>query len=538
MQIKGLNITKLNESADVSERITMHSLPYVTSEQTKVLDKQMAYIKKLLPIGKHDTFFSSIRLPLYTTGTIAKVIKRNKKIFSGKNPYLHIEGYEQVEKKLRTSIGEEIETVKLDFYNAIYHNSQDILIVNLIDGKPEFQIVPVESVIEIKYLLSIIEFVKFKIKLPDNTEAIAEINITEYKVTQDNRTLSVVNHNLGYCPATFIEAEFVGEIRNGLLLGALSNLDWLLFFSISKRLNDLSGSFPIISVYEEECDYEHNDIFCKKGILVSNISGALYDSNNHPMTCPICSGRRFMGFGTVLKMEVPDKDDQNLMPPINVTPGDIPSLEYCTKEVERLENVIFKDLTGYEIEIPQAINEKQVTAMFENSKTIINDIARKVERLINFYFQTKADLTYKTKQIKNINYSFGTEFYLYSDSELLQMYIDLRDKQADSAILDSIYLEYLETKFRNDQSEVDKQKILFKLDTYRHLTIDQIKLLVFEGIADKKDLIFKLRKTELIEELKVSDDKLLLTDTQLKSKLFNLIKIEDGTKNDTGADLG
>lgn len=512
-------IMRLNESADVSERIQMHSLPVVSSQFETVINKQLNYIKKILPENKHATFFDSIRLPLYTTGIIAKVISRNKKIFNGKNPSLEITGFKQFGEKLKDKILAEVKEISNIFYHALYHNSQDILIINIRDGKPEMQIIPAESIIEITEENGKIQYLKFKIRVQDK-QGIAEIDKEFYRSEIDNEK-NKTKHNLGYCPAKYIEEETAGDVRNGLLLGSLSNLDWLLFFSISKRLNDLSGAFPIISVYEEECNYRHEDIECKKGVLVSNINGALYDNERKPIKCPVCTNRKFMGSGTVLKIKMPQDDEKsNLMPPINVTPGDIPSLEYCTKEQERLENNLFKSLTGYEIEIPQAINEKQVQAMFENSKTIINDIARKTERLINFYYQTIADLTYKTRQIQTVRYSLGTEFYLFTESELLTMYLDLRDKQSDISILDSIYYEYLKTKYRNDPEEYEKQKTLFEIDTFRHLTIDQVRLLISEQIATKEELIYKIRKTELLKQ-----SNLAITDPKLKDKLFKLIKL-------------
>ncbi len=519
MQITAGNNMRLNESADVSERILLHSFPVVSKSYEGVINKQLSYIKKVLPENKHATFFDSIRMPLYTTGIISKVISRNKKIFNGKNPSIHIEGFKEFGEKLKEKILKEAEKVRNEFYHSLYYNSQDILIVNIIDSKPEYQIIPINSVIEIKEYSGQIESIKYKFKLNDK-DGTAYIDKETYKA-EIGDIKSETPHKLGYCPAIYIEEESIGEIRNGLLLGSLSNLDWILFFAISKRLNDLGGAFPIISVYEENCNYQHEDVECQKGVLVSNINGALLGSDNKPVKCPVCSNRKFMGFGTVLKIQMPDnKEDANLMPPINVTPGDIPSLEYCTKELDRLENNLFKTLTGYEIEIPQALNEKQVQSMFENSKTIINDIARKVERLMNFYYKTIADLTYKVNQIKEVRYLLGTEFYLFNDTELLNMYLELRDKQADISILDYIYLEYLKTKYQNNQTEYEKQRTLFEIDTFRHLTIDQIKLLVIDQIATKEELIYKLRKSELLKESNLD-----VTDPELKTKLFNLIKI-------------
>ena len=519
MIITGNNIKKLSESVDVSERIQLHSHPVVSTQFIATMNKQLSYIKKVLPENKHATFFDSIRLPLYTTSLISKVISRNKKIFNGKNPSIEITGFKEFGEKLKEKINIEIKDVGLQFYKALYHNSQDILIVNILDGKAKYQVVPVSSIIEIKEENGNITFIKYKITSSDK-QGIAIIDNVSYK-TEIDQEKTELKHNLNYCPAIYIEEETAGDVRNSLLFGSLSDLDWILFFSISKRLNDLTGAFPVISVYEEDCTYSYEDIECNKGVLVSNINGAAYrDNEGNPVKCPICGNRKFVGFGTVLKVKMPEDNDVNLMPPIDITPGDIPSLEYCSKELERLENNIFKTLTGYEIEIPQAMNEKQIQSMFENSKTIINDIARKVERLINFYYKTVADLTYKVNQIKQVSYSLGTEFYLFSESELLQMYLELRDKQADILILDSIYLEYLKTKYRNDSAEYERQKTLFQIDTFRHLTIDQIKVLVTDQIATKEELIYKLRKTELFESGKFD-----ITDPDLKAKLISQIKL-------------
>lgn len=494
----GLKYIKNTESVDVAQRINLHSLPIVSANYVKEIDKQLSYIRNILSENKHDTFFSSIRLPLYTTKIVNKIIKRNKKIFSGKNPSITVTSTETYIKKAIDIVNKDIEELKLNFYNLLYHNSQDVIIVNIVDGIPKYQVIPVSAIIEIKEKDNEILSIEYKIKLDDKTDAIAIIDENKYTTIIDDQSSSI-DHKLKYCPAFYVEGEGYNDVRNGILLNSLSDLDWLLFFSISKRLGDLSGAFPIISVYEEECDYSHEDIECKKGVLVSNTSGILYDQFKSPMKCPVCSNRKFVGYGTILKMTIPEKDQVNLMPPINVTPGDIPSLEFCTKEIERIENSIFKDLTGYEIEIPQAINEKQVQAMFEQSKTIINDIARKVERIINKYFQIVFDFTYGLNVIKSIKYSFGTEFYIYSENELLTMYLELRDKGSDTSILDNIYFEYLATKYKNNLEEYNKQKTLFELDTFRHMTIDQVKALILENYADKKELILKLRKTELLQ---------------------------------------
>ena len=80
-------------------------------------------------------------------------------------------------------------------------------------------------------------------------------------------------HSLGFCPVDFFWDDaltsLTPEIKKSPLSTQMANLEWLLFFSESKRHLDLYAPYPIYSAYEAECDYRNNATgdYCDGGFL-------------------------------------------------------------------------------------------------------------------------------------------------------------------------------------------------------------------------------------------------------------------------------
>lgn len=482
------------------------------SDISQPLTVFLDWVKTLIPKDKYKIFVSLFQFPtpvIQLTNTIFNDLER---VFDGRNPsanYQFVDStYRDDWEWYRNNILKEPGVWRKKGWDAAKTAINSILIVDLPGEQrkehpdPYFYFLGIENVIDYEFKKDTIEWIIFS--QPGNK--IACFDDTYYRTIQldDHGKLSGViieqEHGLGYCPARFFWSTELSDqhpdIKKSPLSMQLSNLDWLLFFTISKRHLDLYAPYPIYSSYEADCDFENNETgdYCDGGYLRNSNHQYKVLRDGTVELCPICSNKRLAGVGSFIEVPVPtSKDDPDLKNPVQITTIDKSSLDYNVEEINRLKSEIFNSVVGIggDIQTKQSINEMQVQANFESRIGILNSIKSNIESAIKFVDDTCCLLRYGDRFLGS-SISMGTEFYLYSVDDLYAQYKNAKSNGASDAVLDSIQDQIIETEYREDSQRMQRMLILKHLEPYRHFAFSELMELQDKQLLDPDLLKIKI----------------------------------------------
>lgn len=469
--------------------IAMHD---VAQQSTSFLE----WVKGLIPQDKFNVFLQLFSLPLPTISVVEDVYRELERVFYSRNSS---SSYQFTSSELAEDWNDykknklnEPNIWKNEGFNRMKVGVNSILIVDLptlqttTNPEPYFYWLDISHVIDFstkdgKQLDWII------FKQPNNQIAVFDdITYRVFKVNEKNEIVSVVSsvrHTLGYCPARFFWSSTLSEaqplLKKNPITKELANLDWLLFFSISKRHLDLYAPYPIYSAYEAECDFTNTETgeYCDGGFIKD--SGGSYKITNGGLLdkCPVCSEKRLAGPGSFLEIPTPNVQEgvPDMKSPVQITTIDLDSLQYNVDECDRLRQRIVDACTGYggTVSEKEAINETQVAANFENKTSVLNALKTNYENAQKFIDDTCCKLRYAEDFISS-SISWGSEFYVFTIDNLYNKYKLAKENGASEAELDSIATQILEIEYKNNPIQLQRMQILKQVEPFRHLTHKEV----------------------------------------------------------------
>jgi len=307
----------------------------------------------------------------------------------------------------------------------------------------------------------------------------------------------------------------------------LANLDWLLFFSISKRHLDLYAPYPIYSSYEADCDFENNETgdYCDGGYLRDSNNQYKVHRDGTVSQCPVCAEKRLAGVGSFIEVPVPTKDEPDLRNPVNITTIDKSSLDYNVEEVKRLSEDIFTSVVGFggDTQQKQSINEMQVAANFESKTSVLNNLKGNFEAARKFVDDTCCILRYGENFLSS-SISMGTEFYIYSVDDLYAQFDKAKKNGGSDAELDAISEQIITTEYRNNPTQMQRMLILKQLEPYRHYTFDELMRLQEKTLLNKDLLQIKINFSTFVNRFERENTNIIEFGSQLEfDKKINII---------------
>lgn len=476
------------------QRLQLHAKPQLASGQNPAENNFLRWVRELIPEDKHAIFRSLFQHPLPTVGFSEKIFSALEKVFDGKDAVYQYDFFSEDTaadwKEYRKQSGLQ------SFWRerAFREMRTRINSVCVIDLPKEQQGSRPEPFVAFYDVSSILDYTEAAsgfeyIILKTGKHQITVLDDASYRVFEleehDNTAIKteILNapHGLGYCPAMWFWAKDLDgqkTIKKSPISNYISALDWTLFFEISKRHLDLYAPYPIYSGYESECDFEtKGGHSCNNGYLVDRDRNYLLDGST-AKRCPVCREKRISGAGSFVNVPIPENGEggtPDLRNPVQITTVDINSLNYNVTETDRLKTEIYTGVTGYGGEAPnnKAVNEKQVSAMFESRTAALLSLKGCFEKIQRFAEETICRLRYGGSFI-GLNIDYGKEFYLFSDIELLEMYEDAKSKGANDSILDDLLSEYHQTRYRNNAKQMYRVRILADLEPLRHCTKKEV----------------------------------------------------------------
>ena len=476
------------------------------------------WVQKLIPKDKYRIFLSLFKFPTQNIELTEKIYQELERVFDGRNAAVTFQF-------LDPTLTDDWEWYRHDVLNepnvwrskgwmALQTAINSVMIVDLpaqqTGDRPEpyFYFLEIENVIDFSAKGETLEWIIFQ--QPDNR--IAEFDDEFMRLFElDSKgkvgeLITEVRHGLGYCPAKFFWTTPLSkeqpDIKKSPLSPQLGNLDWLLFFRVSKRHLDLYAPYPIYSAYAADCNYRNNETgdYCDGGFL-RNIKGEYKVLRDGTVErCPICSEKRIAGVGSFIEVPIPKGDRPDLRDPITITSVDRNSLDYNTEEEKRLADEIYAKVTGTggEVQQKESINEMQVTANFEDKKNVLLSLKTNFEKAQKFIDDTICRLRYGDMFVGS-NINWGTEFYLYTVKDLQTIYDNAKKSGASEARLDMISDQIIATENRNNPQRMQRMFLLKQLEPYRHLTLSELQSLSNKQIIDPVMMIIKINFATFVD---------------------------------------
>ena len=478
----------------------------------------MAFVGNVLPKDKYEEFKALFRFPVKTNSIMKVCFDKLSRIFDGRDPvfsyqFTTTEQRDDWEWYRQERLGEpKIWATKGWEYFKTQINS--VLVVDLPETQggrlpePYFYWLPIRDVVdfEVNAQTGNMEYIIFR----QDGERMAVIDDVSYRVFRaKDGVLGELEresaHGLGYCPARFFWEQGVTveqpDIKASPVTEKLDDLDWYLFFAISKRRLDTHGAYPIYWGYEQSCDY-HNDEtgdHCDGGYLKDKKGHWLYDNNGLMIPCPMCSKKHITGAGSFVEVPIPIEGQPDLHDPVGMLSVDRSSLDYNVSEEKRLYNEIVTSIVGTNEEVTtrDALNEQQIKANFESQTTVLKRVAKGFAEAQTFVDETCCRLRYGNSFL-SASISYGTEFYLMTSDELRERYQKAKESGMSEADLDGLLSQVIETEYRNNPHQLQRMIILSDLEPYRHLTRDEVQALYDKGIIPLETLITKLNFADYV----------------------------------------
>lgn len=517
-------------------RLRFHTESFMEpSDISQAVTDFLDWVKTLIPADKYRIFLSLFKFPSPIVQLTNSIYSELERVFDSKNPNTSAQFtdtfYANDWDYYRTEELKESTFWRTKAWDRVKTAINSIVVVDLpveqnsSYPEPYFYFLDIHNVIDYGYSDGEITYLIFKQK----GNKIAVFDDKSYRVFELNKEGLIVGepleaeHDLGYCPAKFFWNTPLSsknpDLKKAPISPQLANLDWLLFFGISKRVLDLYAPYPIYSGYAYDCDFidSDNEDYCDGGFLRNkeDMYKVLSDRSLEP--CPVCAAKRLVGAGGYFEVPVPTKDEPDLRNPISITTVDKGSLEYNVEEVERLENSVYAAVVGASSEVTdkQSVNEKQIVATSESKTNILRSLKVNLEGAKKFVLDTVCRLRYGDNFISS-TVSFGTEFYVYTLSDLYLLYETAKKNGASEATLDVIYTQIIETEYRNNPIQLQRMLILKHLEPYRHFSLDEILKLDDKGLLNKDLLLIKINFNSFVDRFERENTNIIEFGSQLE----------------------
>lgn len=512
----------IQKAANMQKRLRFHTETNIAvSDINQPTALFLDWVRNLLPKDKYNIFLQLFKFPLSTPAVVEDVYRELERVFYSRNSS---SSYQFTDSELaedwadyRKNKLNEPDIWKTVGWKKMQVSINSILVVDLpqvqMSARPEpyFYWLEIEDVVDYE-MVNDTEFKWIVFRQPNRRiAAFDDTYIRVYQLNEKNEIASLVSeatHNLGYCPARFFWSTQLNEknkdLKKNPISKELSNLDWYLFFSISKRHLDLYAPYPIYSAYAADCNFENNETgdYCDGGFL-RNSSGEYKILNDGTVEkCPCCSEKRIAGPGSFLEVPIPNQAEGivDMRNPVQITTIDKDSLTYNVEECVRLRNDIIVSIAGSggTVSEKEAINETQVAANFESKTSVLNALKTNFELAQKFVEDTICRFRYGSDFISS-SISWGTEFYVFTVKELYNKYEQAKTNGASESELDAITQQILEVEYRNNPLVLQRMLILKQLEPYPHKTLDEVLKLHEKKLLNENYVKLKINFSTLVE---------------------------------------
>ena len=495
-------------------RLKLHGETEIESIRTNpAYIELLSWVESFLTRDKYNRFCQLLRLPVVSLEITQDIYQEYFRIFEGQNPFFNYEftnpdNSDAFKSYLKNGL-KDFDFFKTIGFEQLKYSINSILVVDMPsdgEGEPYYYFIDVSKVIDVKSDKNgTINHLIFEV----DSETVAVYDSEAYRIFKRDGTKLIGEpivenlHGLGYCPASYfwnknLKGSNTVE-KKSPVTDVLGRLDKYLVEDTFKEYADLYGTFPIITTYEELCNFEG----CDNGFISEDftyIENGIETIKTRKTKCPSCSESEEIGPGTIFEIPAPQtNDDPNLSNPVSVISPDTKSLEYIKAKLEEYADKIREVTIGTRGRVldEKQVNETQIFGSFESRQNILLSIASSFEAIHKFANDTVARLMFGDSFISSTVY-YGDQFFLKSVNNLQDEYAQAKTSGEPDEEIDQIYRQILATKYKGNDERIERAWILYNLNPEPHKTVEESRKLVDFGAMDQTDFVIKSRFNNFI----------------------------------------
>ncbi len=493
----------IQKKASLEKAVQLHTEPKTIWFDSSTYGKLVKSLLVEEKVIRHKAFFEI--QPLRSVSFVENEIKRPlRAIFDPKHYSVQIKATQSTVQQINGKAKEVENWFKEDVFNSFFSHWNGFGVIDkLEDDTINPYIVGIENVIDYefneKHELDWLFFKRGKNKVFVDADVFAVWEEAD-NVNPD----SIIKHGYGLNPA------FKLFDTKGFLAKELGELNYAQFKCIENRNLDLYSSAPVMWTLEDKCSFtevanpegdipEYN--YCEGGQLY-------FEDAPIGRECPRCSKSKLNGVGTVIRARIADFGEKFTVPFGMVFP-DSGNLEYNKLTANDLFEGIKERLIGNQSsgdENGQAYNEKQVSAMLEQRRVVLTEIAK--------IFDWCKEAIYKRvaatflKNIPEITISSGNEFFSHSQNERWLMYDEAKNNESSINMVESLYDEWAQVKNRNNALGYMRDKMIADLHPFFHYTDAYVSGKYSSGLITEQDMVLRVNFNEVLCEHELSEGRI------------------------------
>jgi|GEM_PF-5411453 len=495
-------------------RLAFHSDIVLRKEHaSKYYSSFTHWIGELLPEDKKDRIETLLTFPLCTNELMKDIFMGLERVWYAKD---YTEEYTFATDEYKQDFKDYLKQIrsehlwKVEGWSSLKTCIDAVVIIDLPSIQQTFRPEPYFYFIAPYEILDFsvneknsVEYIIFK---HDNTDGVTELIVYDdtymrkYAYTDNTKGTKIaeIEHGLEYCPARMFWGDKLQDDnyinKRSPITDSMGDLDWLLFFKTSKKYLDLHAPYPIYITYEIE----------EEGPPEKRTNGTPCDGDGRSKSH---KGKSFMGPGSFSTVPPPGPGEQDMMNnPVQVVGAEIEACEYSSKEVDRLANDIYRSCVGSDGELMrnEAVNEKQVEASFKSREEVLLNIARNLSEIMLWTNETMARLRYGIFFIEGF-ISFGEDFYLQNESDLMTRYADAKQKGVNQIMLNSLDDQIYDVAFKNRKRDRKRIAIMKDLDPMPGMSISECAGLLGKGVS-LENLTIKVNLLKFVRRFELEQD--------------------------------
>ncbi len=247
-------------------------------------------------------------------------------------------------------------------------------------------------------------------------------------------------------------------------------------------------------------------------------------------TCPACGGNgkdHRKDVTDILELAVPKEGEQKIDPPMGYVYMEPSALEVLYKAIQQVLDMITYSHWSASLEYGSNEGTQYATATgrFIDAQPVNNRLNRYTDsveiihnNLASFYGKFYFPETFKRSEI-----IYGRRYLIETPDQLLKRYTELKQYDvANNAIYDTVFEQYLESEFKENEQSYIYYKKLNSLDPMPHLTLESVTSTENQELIDRKIFLNDYKNAR--------DMNFVITTSfdELKNDYLSFIKTEKG----------
>lgn len=538
---------RILKAIELEKRVRLHTVG--TQDSTTFYDDWLVKVKNYIDPAKFDIFKELVGSPVPTLSLTETIFDELAKIFESSNPSqkFSFKNNDELKGEQFTDYFNHNQFFRTEYYNQLKTSPNSFVIVDtkleLTDNgqqQPITYFVDISNVLDVEcdrdgnvnYILFYADNKKDRIVGIDNEYYYVYIKSeSDWVDAQGFPSKHDIkdSQDRPMTPAFMLYPHFLNAsdniIVNSPLTKSIGDLEWLLFWAVSKRHLDSYASFPIYATFEEDCTYTHPTGEKCDGGYVKISTGDISDEHYTVIECPKCSANKMLGAGTTITVRAPqEQGEPNNLDAVRVIPADKNSVDYVTTEKVRLEQEVYYGVLGKTSEPIESFSQsaQQLDLTTESRKAVLIRTKSIVEKVHQKVVYTMCKLMYGDDFI-DFYINYGDNYFLTTPEQETKKYSDLKNSGAPESMLHASLSRLIATTYKTSPSTALLQEVYLEVEPHQTKSVEQVQKLYGMGLVTRKDVVAKIYFTDFIEQFEAQNKALVSAITITKSRTKEVV---------------